>query len=336
MANSELFSDWAIVKELEEDILKLQLSRDELPSEVQLVSSSVINLRIGKEGKGYKSSGYFISTGEETGEILLHLTGDVVTSELREFYRLDLYLPFKYQFDKEQNLDKMLAAWRRTKQQRIDDEVVRKEAYQKKKRDLVFRAATGEFDEKGDNPQGTNRPQIEEYNPLDESWDNISASAMNLSAGGFKFVTTDHFESDQLVFFEMLIPSSPPKIMDSVARVVFKNKNHQFSDQYKIEHFNIAIQFVFIDERDRDLIYSHISQIESLRIRQSRQIPIRDLNVATSTISPLTMKIAFCTFVLLAIAITVYFYIYAQNKTNNEIQEDFQKGIKKYIEKLSK
>src|SRR4051794_32204237 len=79
MENNELFRDWAIVQDLEDDVINLQLSRDELPVEVHLISGSILELRGGKDGQGYRCSGFFV-TREEEGGVLVHLTGEVASS----------------------------------------------------------------------------------------------------------------------------------------------------------------------------------------------------------------------------------------------------------------
>ena len=89
--------------------------------------------------------------------------------------------------------------WRKSKKIRLAAEVERRDAFIEKQRELLFRAAAGEFDADG-REQVTNRqPDVEEFNPVDESWDDVNASAINISGGGFKFVTTDDFKIDELV-----------------------------------------------------------------------------------------------------------------------------------------
>lgn len=330
MDNNELFRDWAIVEELEEDVITLQLSRDELPVSVHLVAGSKLDLRIGKEGEGFRCIGYFVAGGG-TGEIQVHLAGDVTTSELREFYRIDTFIPYRYNFSKEQNLDVLIGQWRKRKKIRLADEADRREAFFEKLRERLLRTATGEFEAEGPRHLAGKQPDIEEFYPIDETWDNVNASAINLSAGGFKFVTIDHFEIGELVFFEVFIPATPPRIMDSVARVVFRNNNYSYKDDK--EHFNVAIQFVLIDDRDRDAIVSRISHLELLRIRQMRQLSKLDFQGVTERISPLKMVILIVLLLVPLFFIYYYLYEYSEQKVNNQIEETFQDAVRKYREK---
>jgi hypothetical protein len=129
----------------------------------------------------------------------------------------------------------------------------------------------------------------------------------------------------------MYIPSTPHRIMDGVARVVFKSMNYSFKDDK--EHFNVALTFVLIDDRDRDAIVSHISHIESLRIRQKRQLPSFVLkDGAKKLISPFKRAIWIVFLSVLIYYISYYFYDYKQRKTHNEIQDMFGNAVKKYRE----
>jgi len=330
MDNNELFRDWAIVEELEEEILTLQLSRDELPAEVHLIPGIILDLRLGKDGAGYRCSSFFV--GEVgTGKIIAHLTGDVGTSELREFYRIDLFLPFRCQFTEEQNLNVLIGKWRKKKQTRVADEAERREVYNEKHKELLFRIAAGEFDDEDREQVRNKQPAVEEFNPIDETWDDVNAGAINLSAGGFKFVSSDDFKIDEVIFIEMFIPSSPPRIMDCIARIVFKSMNYSFKDDR--DHFNVALNFVLIDDRDRDAIVSHISHIESLRIRQKRQLPsLIPESALNRRISPLKRVILIALALGLIYYVSTYIYDYTKREIRNEIQDTFGNAVKKYRE----
>lgn len=329
MDNNELFRDWAIVETLENDIITLQLSRDELPVEVHLVPGIIFDLRVGKDGKGYRCSGFFVEKGE-AGELQVHLTGEMATSELREFYRIDAYLPFRYEYSKEKNLDALVMEWRERKKIRLADEAARKEIYLNNRKELLFKAAAGEFDADGQERPPLRPSEIEEFNPVDSSWDLVNASAINISAGGFRFITTHDLKIDDLVLVELYIPSHPPRIADCVARVTFKNHNYGIKDG--TEHFNIAVHFLLIDDRDRDAIVTHISHLESLRIRAKRQVPLTETSIERETTSPLKMAFGVVMFIAIVVLFALYFYDYASKDTHNIIQDIFQDAVRKYRE----
>ncbi len=328
MENNELFRDWAIVEALDEDIITLRLSRDELPVEVHLIAGAMLDLRLGKDGMGFRCGGFFV---EEVGagEIKVHLTGEVGTNELREFFRIDAFIPFRYQFTKEQNLDVLIGTWRKSKKNRLAAEAERRDAFIEKQREMLFRAAAGEFDAEG-REQVTNRPpDVEEFNPVDESWDDVNASAINISGGGFKFVTTDDFKIDELVVIEMFIPAAPPRIMDGIARVVFKNNNYSIKDGS--EYFNVALSFVVIDDRDRDAIVSHISHLETMRIRQKGQLPFIDFRNTEKRRSLVKTAIWIAFGVIFIYFASSYLFGYSQ-RAHNEFEDMVGNAVRKYRE----
>lgn len=142
MQSGELFRDWALIQEIQEDVLQIQLSRDVLPADVDLQTGKVLEVRCGKEGKGYRCSGVFVSAGGE-GNVWVRLTGDVNSNEMREFYRIDAFWPFKIEISKEQNPDAVLKEWRTRKQNRLAEENLRREELKDKRRDLLLRTAEG-------------------------------------------------------------------------------------------------------------------------------------------------------------------------------------------------
>ncbi len=327
LENNELFRDWARVATLEENLITLEMSRDELPAEVNLVAGMTLDLRFSKEGMGYRCGGVY--SGEAGfGKIQLRLTGGVGTGELREFFRIDAFLPFNFQFSQEQNLDVLIGVWRKRKQVRLASETERREAFNEKQKELLFKIAAGEFD--AEERDQALKQSIEEFNPIDETWDYVNATAMNLSAGGFKFVTTDLFKMDDLVFVEMFLPTTPPRIMDCISRVVFKGNNYSIKGNE--EYYNVALNFVIIDDRERDAIISHITNLESLRIRQKGYLPIVEAKKEKKGISPLNVAISILFLAVMSYLIYYYFYDFSRRKDATEFQDTFGEGVKKYRE----
>jgi len=330
MQNNELFRDWAIILSLDGDLATVQLSRDVLPADVDMQTGKVLELRVGVDGKGYRCSGVYVSDGAD-GTISLRLTGDVNSSELREFYRMETFLPFQLQISHEHNLDHVLKEWRDRRDQHLSDEMARREEMRLKRRDLMFRIAAGEFSEECDGNEAT-VPQLpdEASDHIDAAWDTVVAGSVNLSAGGFKFITSDHFELEQIVFVEAFIPISPPRIMVSVARIVFKNRNYYVG--HDKEYWNVALQFLFIDERDRDAIVQLISNLELMRIRMARQKSLPSDSVATNNrFGRLKMLFAGLVLIALIALIVGYLRVYSQSAIKNEIGESFENSIRKYL-----
>ena len=111
------------------------------------------------------------------------------------------------------------------------------------------------------------------------------------------------------------------------------------------EYYNTGLQFVFIDERDRDAIVNHISNVQLKRIRQLReQFIFRDglPAVVEEQEEPSLLSWAglgrWLGFTLIFLTITIiifnYFRHYAKDHPKNEIEEIFEGGIRKYLEQF--
>ena len=83
LPNAEVFKDWAIIHEIDEDLVSLQLSRDVLPVGVSLRYGQILELRGGIEGNGFCCRAIVVSEGDAR-ELLLRLIGEIVSDELRD------------------------------------------------------------------------------------------------------------------------------------------------------------------------------------------------------------------------------------------------------------
>src|SRR5690242_19510753 len=88
LPDAEIFLDWAVIHEVDEDLVSLQLSRDQLPVGVTLHEGQIVDLRGGKDDAAYSCRAIIVFEGRES-RVLLRLIGEIVTDELREYYRID-------------------------------------------------------------------------------------------------------------------------------------------------------------------------------------------------------------------------------------------------------
>lgn len=316
LPDAGLFKDWAIIHEIDEDLVSLQLSRDILPAEVSLHYGQILELRGGNEGNGYCCRAIVVSEGDSR-ELLLRLIGEIVSDELREFYRIDAFLPIKYLLSEEQHIDKLREEWeeRRGKRHQLELEQLEQPWSNVK---------TSAFE-----------------NRANDSWDAIIPLAANISGGGLRTVTHHGFEDGEYVLLEILIPY-PKKVIDVIGKIVFANRNYAAGSDH--EYFNIGVQFIFIDERDRDAIINYISSIQLKRIRQLRERYLYRGGVdyaektglnGSNKVQKTTVQIILAT--LLLIILTVFIYLlwnYSNNHPKGEIQKDFESEVKKYREQL--
>ncbi|KAB0668985.1 PilZ domain-containing protein [Oryzomonas sagensis] len=366
LANAGVFRDWAIILEIDEDFVSLQLSRDQLPLGASLHVGQILDLRGGKDDSGYSCRAIIVAEGPAR-EILLRLIGEIVSDELREFYRIDAFLPIKYYLSSEQNVDILKQEWveRREQRQAVDAELRNKRwdsnlLLGRSELPPERRLEQAEVDEdEGEEHDGEHDEEYEgeaerdglekereepeggEEAPAD-SWDTIIPLAANISGGGVRIITHQQFESGVYVLLEILVPM-PRRIVDIVARVITANRN--FAAGNDREYFNTGLQFVFIDERDRDAIISHISNVQLKRIRQLReQFIFRDGRPVGGEEQDEASRFNWgrfgrrlvyaLVFLLITMLIADYFRHYAKGHPKNEIEEIFEGGIRKYLERF--
>jgi hypothetical protein len=331
LPNSEVFLDWAVIHELDEDLVTLQLSRDQLPVGVSLHVGQIVDLRGGKDDAAYSCRAIIVVEGRAR-VVLVRLIGEIVTDELREFYRVDAFLPIKYYLSHEQNPDILKKEWQARRQKRLADEMLRKQQLW----DVTIIAENADLP-----PERRQEPLVEELDEYDSSWDTIIPLAASISGGGIRIVAHQQFEEGQYVPLEILVPSSPYRIVDSIGRVVFVNQNHAVAGDR--ESYNVALKFAFIDERERDAIVNHIAKIQLKRIRQLREhFALRegidnpnDRGENTRARWVTFCKNLFYMTALFALLVMLYIYFrgYAINHPKGEIEKTFESGIRKYIKK---
>jgi c-di-GMP-binding flagellar brake protein YcgR len=330
LTNAEIFTDWAIIHEIEEDLVTLQLSRDQLPTRVTLHVGQILELQAGKEGNHYSCRAIIVSEGYAK-RLQLRLIGEIVSDELREFYRIDAFLPIKYYISHEQNPELLRKQWDHRRETRFALEIARKQ----RRWDSEFIEGDGELPRE-------KRQEEDAEDELDVSWNTIIPLAANISGGGLRMTTHQDFEFGEFVLLEILVPE-PRRIVDAVVRVVFSNHNHAAGDDH--EYFNVGLQFVFIDERDRDSIVNHISNVQLKRNRQLREKyrfrseleedeEVSEQDVAGINWAGLWTKVvAWGVLAAIFFILISYFRNYAVEHPKNEIGEMFENALKKYIEK---
>jgi hypothetical protein len=338
LPNADVFKDWAIIHDIEEDLVSLQLSRDDLPSGVSLHYGQILELRGGVEDRSYCCRSIIVSEGDAR-ELLLRLIGEVISDELREFYRIDAFLPIKYFVTQEQNIDKLHKQWevRRIHRQQLEIE------------QQDHRWSTGLLPAEAGLPPDQLHDMVTDDETVsdtdtpgktaDDSWDAIIPLAANISGGGLRIVTHQGFEYGEYTLLEIFVPS-PERVIDVIGRVVFANSNYAAGRDR--EYFNTGVQFVYIDERDRDAIVTYISTIQLKRIRQLRErylyrgVPEDEEKSETSGSpgSRRAVKTALTVlfFLVFIVLIGSYFRYYMREHPKGEIERTFEEGVIKYKE----
>jgi hypothetical protein len=362
LPDAKVFRDWAIISEIDEDLVSLQLSRDMLPDGVNLRVGQMLTIRSESDGQAYSCRAFIVSKGYDQ-DLLLRLTGEIVFDELREFYRIDAFLPIKFYTLHDQNPAIVKKEWEERRKQRLEEERVRELRRSEAKREKLRaeerareqKLLEGAFPGGPAEPFSTGKPREEpEDNPYYESWGSVTSVAINISGGGLKILTNQGFETDEFLLLEIFVPSLSC-IVDIVARVVFSNHNDTSGDEGNC--FNTGMQFVFIDERARFAINGHISGVQIRRIRQFKGFadaaPLNIYNPAMpdkhyaydgridvgdeydnsdqvnrkKIIQQVVLGLFFVGIVSL---LYFYFSAYAVKHPKNQIEDMFETGIRKF------
>lgn len=357
LPNTRVFRDWAIISETDEDLVSLQLSRDILPDGVTLRVGQVLTVNSQTDGNKYSCRAFIVSKGYEQ-DLLLRFTSETIANEMREFYRVDAFLPLRFSILNDQNPANVREQWEAQRKLRRDEEAARERSRLESER---IKLRMEERDralkiEAGASPAETALSIVDRQNEALQdyqyylSWGTVTTLAVNISGGGLRIYTDQKFYPDELVMLEAYIPSSR-SIIDITARVVSTN-----SGENEETGGSVAMQFVFIDESARSAINSHISNIQLKRIRQFKGFtdvePATGNSIATSdkhyayidsiSVSEKTdpqkqIKSTRVRYVVIAVVffcvvglLFSYFYRYVLEHPKSEIQKIFEKGIRKY------
>lgn len=346
------FHDWAVIHNIDEDLVSLQLSRDKLPAGVKLTVGTIFDIRTGNESSGYSCRAIIVIEGLQQ-EILLRFIGEIVSTEAREFYRIDAFLPIKYFISSEQNSKKLKEIWQAKRAARIEERQEKKEAAEKPWQRLQAEQRhetlpTAELvDEKSLQTNKTGAEPDTNQNNTEQviDWDSLIPIAANISGGGVRFLIHHKFDADTLVPLEIYLPSdSEPYVIDAVGIVAFAGENFAASKKSGRTQYNTGLKFTFIDERDRDAIVSYISNVQLKRIRQMREQylfrsssektnPTTDVKSTSKIIK--TALLALFAIVMLIIMLS-YFKGYAEKRPKNAIQIIFDQGFSEYLKKIGR
>lgn len=358
LPNSQTFRDWAIINEIDEDLVSLQLSRDILPDGVSLRVGQVLTIRSERDGQAHTCRCFIVSMGFDH-ELLLRLTSEIFSGEMREFFRVDAFLPITYQSMPDQTPAMMKKQWEARRKLRQDEMRDREQRRLEARRERLWneeqaREQKPRYDALPEEPAGVFQGKGEEE-VQDDLYDELlvyaETLAVTISGGGLKISTSREFGMDEFILLEIFVPSSR-LILDVVARVVFTSRNANAGEDRNC--FDTGMKFVYIEEFARHAINSHLSSIQLRRIRHFKGFAdveplygdsisspdnhyayINGIDVAGRPNDPVRIdrRLVFqqvglgLFFVFVFCLIGFYFSGYAANHPKNEIQKSFENGV---------
>lgn len=299
LPEKRIFRDDAEIVSLHQDLLELRLSRIILPEAAILGIGTPLYVRTGKKGAGFRCRGIVLEYDSLSG-LLIRLTGEVLTCNDREFFRIDVYIPLTYRL----NAD---VEDRETKKEGIPEVV----SYDHQREQNV--EATGFAPE----------------DPL--------PVAANLSGAGVRIHIPDRFDIDQLLELTLFLPPVYGGPITLTGQVVYVMQFGRPGDTRQV--FDTALHFVDVDEPHRENLmkFIHTMQLDQLkRLREhSLQLPPVDLEKtgwgSFSSRKKVLLVLGAVSAALVIAGLILALAGYYSGRSKGEIEKTFEDQIRKFI-----
>ena len=291
-----VFRDWAVISLLDEDLVEFQLSRDVLPENVSAETGTILDLRLGKDGNAYCCRAIVVSE-REGARITARLIGEVVPDELREFYRIDAYIPLRYRLPAGETPEQIKEQWRKE------------------------RSPLPSPEDKEPLPPATAADVPPLPHPI----------AANLSGSGIRIKIHDQLTIGDLVPLELLLPLDGTHSVTVLGEVMHVSQLKTREGEPPL--YSTALHFCNIDERDRDTIIRFISveQLEHLRNMRGPTVSITDLEYTGYSRQVRRRRIIFALLLITAIVATIAsLVIFRLKGDKGEIEQTYEREIQKY------
>lgn len=230
------FPEWGVVAALDDDLLLVDLSRDQFPEEARLEAGQTLNVGLPEMEGGLTCRAVLVRVDEAGHRLVLRLIEDVYPFEPREYYRQDVYLPLDFRLPFTQ----------------VETDV--RQRWHERRREMEFAAQAPEPGE----PEALECCR-EEIRARLEKRKGAAPVAANISGGGLRINIGRKLIAGQLIELSIYLPDSP-RLIEIVGEVV---EVLELPDQLR---FSTAVRYRLIDEADRDRLIGYIS------VQQQRQL----------------------------------------------------------------
>lgn len=221
-----LFEDNGVVMAMEDNRMKLELWGSDLADRGGAQAGTDATV-ITEHGYSIYRCSASLAT-ETSGRIVnLLLLGGIRERQLREYFRFDLFLPLCHSIPENQGLSSLKDQWQenRARYLEIPPPII------------------------GWHGDGY---RIVKWNGRE----NLQPERVNLSGGGIRFRTPGFVAPGTLMHLNLFLPLLQPRVISVVAEVVRCHEMMLFWTRGNSH--STALRFLFIEERDRDTIISHI------------------------------------------------------------------------------
>jgi hypothetical protein len=319
LANGNIFREWGIIIEMEHDYIQLRLSRDILPQEMKIEVGTIFLLVTGKEGSGLCCRGIVVAEASRR-VVPLRLISEVLIYERRNFFRIATYLPMAWHSCRSMTGRDIREQW--------DDA-------------RLFRAwHWSEINEAVPMMKPLSQDQLSRFQSMRETFKvKLQPVAANISGNGIRLKLPQLFYPGDRIAMQFFIPFSKPNILEVVGEVVWTAP--VLSSSSVEPFYYTALQYYFIDERDRESIIRFISleqlqQIQQLNGSQNRPL-LQDEPLTPQELAKLRLRRIGVALVVLAVIAALAAWLipvlrdyYTGKSERNLIEQTFEKGIKQY------
>lgn len=312
----DIYREWGVVQEYHDDIIVVELSRDQLPAGVVLDYGAILDVGVWVKEQVYTCNAIIVEK-RSVVVYVIQLLSSITLKERREFFRIGVAMRLKYAFPPP---DLTGAEVREEWEKRAELEYLR------------FIDGGSDF---ADSPMFfATHHQLRPSGP-EPQWVDSIGTPVTICGGGMRFKLPRELHEGAMLNLELHLPLHPMRIVHAVGEVVHVMEPVKSPGKANPE-FPTGLRFKWIDTRDRELIIQYISseQLEQLRrLSNSLRYPDEPFEEVTP---PLTWQrvlkrvILGLILALLAYELTLYFMEYASSETKSEIQSIYGTELGRY------
>lgn len=309
MPEGKVYHQRCILNSIDNDLVDMGFTGEEMPEWMLVDVGTALELR-GRTDRGSFGCRAVVVDRNIAGHYLVRLIGSIYYGELREFQRIDVYIPIKYTQTKEHSLEKIADNW-----------LTRKNEHKNSMKRNV--ASTAWMD-----------------SSLSDNWDEIVPILAQSTNEGLRFDIPEHFNNGTYFDVELYLPLEPPRIISAVTEVVDSEELSRQDNGTTLSR--TFLKFALIDTADRDGINDYVSaiqvqhlgeickdaQYQALYNRLTAQIERKD------PVRIFKRIIALALITVLVLLLFRYLENYRQGHEKGFIEKVFEDGVRRYQDKF--